>query len=120
MNASTPRSVLHEIPHEPESIDSIGEAGGGFGFLLLVSPTSGRMRHLPPEGFEGGVEWVAAGQAVALVEQGSVSVEVRSPVDARVAGILVRDGEPVAPGQPLVWLDEAPRPSAVVERTDRR
>ena len=46
---------------------------------------------------------------VAVIEQGSRSVEVRSPIDARVAGVLVRDGEPVLPGQPIVWLDEAPR-----------
>jgi biotin carboxyl carrier protein len=30
---------------------------------------------------------------------------VKSPFDAIVAGILVRDGEPVQPGQPLVWLE---------------
>jgi biotin carboxyl carrier protein len=70
------------------------------------------MRHLPPVRFEDGVEWVAAGQAVAIIEQGNSSVEVRAPIDARVAGILVRDGEPVMPGQPLVWLDEAPRPAS--------
>lgn len=48
---------------------------------------------------------MSAGQAVAVVEQGSVSIEVISPFEARVAGVLVRDGEPVHPGQPLVWLE---------------
>jgi biotin carboxyl carrier protein len=41
------------------------------------------------------------------VEQGSAAIEVKSPIEAMVAGMLVRDGEPVQPGQPLVWLDEA-------------
>jgi biotin carboxyl carrier protein len=100
---STARSTAHEV-----SPDSMGEPGG-FGFRLLVSPVAGRLRHLPPNSFEDGEEWVSAGQAVAVVEQGSTAVQVRSPIEARVAGVLVRDGEPVAAGQPLVWLDEAPR-----------
>jgi acetyl/propionyl-CoA carboxylase alpha subunit len=96
------RLTLHEsIP------DGLGESAT-YGFRLLVAPAAGRLRHLPPARFRHGREWVSAGQTVALVEQGSVTVEVRSPVDARVAGILVRDGEPVAAGQPLVWLDDSP------------
>lgn len=97
------RVLLHEVSAEP-----VGEVGG-LGFRLLVSPAAGRVRHLPPIRFHGGDEWVSPGQPVALVEQGSVAVEVRSPIEARVAGILVRDGEPVAPGQPLVWLDDSAR-----------
>jgi biotin carboxyl carrier protein len=89
----------HEV-----SPESMGE-GGSFGFQLVVAPTAGRLRHLPPVRFVGGEEWVSPGQPVALIEQGSASVPVLSPVEARVAGILVRDGEPVMPGQPLVWLD---------------
>jgi biotin carboxyl carrier protein len=103
MMPSRTRPVLHEV--HP---DSMGEAGGGFGFRLLVSPAAGRVRHLPPVRFDGGVELVSRDQVVAVIEQGSTSVEVRAPVEARVAGILVRDGEPVAPGQPLVWLDVVP------------
>jgi biotin carboxyl carrier protein len=106
MAQRNPRPVLHEV-----APDSMGESGG-FAFRLVVSPSAGRMRHLPPVDFVDGMEWVSAGQAVAVIEQGSTSVEVRSPIDARVAGILVRDGEPVAPGQPLVWLDPAPRRAA--------
>jgi biotin carboxyl carrier protein len=100
---SNPRPIPHEV-----APDSMGEPGG-FGFRLLVSPAAGRIRHLPPSRFHDGHEWVASGQPVVLVEQGSVAIEVKSPMDARVAGILVRDGEPVQPGQPLVWLDEGPR-----------
>ena len=98
---------LTPVPAAEVQPDSMGESVG-LGVRLLVSPASGRLRHLPPAQFREGAEWVEAGQAVALVEQGSVAVEVTSPIDGRVAGILVRDGEPVLRGQPLVWLDEAP------------
>ena len=102
-------------PLADASSQGVGESGG-LAFRLVVSPAAGRMRHLPPVRFEDGVEYVTAGQPVAVIEQGSSSVEVRSPVDARVSGILVRDGEPVMPGQPLVWLDEVPRRSSGGER----
>lgn len=101
------QSGARSLPHEV-SPESMGEPGG-FGFRLVVSPVAGRMRHLPPARFEDGEEWVSPGQPVAVVEQGSVVIEVRSPVEARVAGVLVRNGEPVAAGQPLVWLDDSPR-----------
>ena len=101
-----------------------GQAHGesvGLAVRLLVSPGAGRLRHLPPVEFHDGAEWVSAGQAVALVEQGRATIEVVSPIDARVAGILVRDGEPVAQGQPLVWLEEAPRRTIAADRPgDRR
>lgn len=103
MVQSGARPLAHEV-----SPESMGEPGG-FGFRLVVAPVAGRLRHLPPAGFEDGQEWVSAGQPVAVVEQGSVAVEVRSPVEGRVAGVLVRDGEPVAAGQPLVWLDDSHR-----------
>jgi biotin carboxyl carrier protein len=89
--------------------DSFG-GSGGFAFRLVVAPAPGRLRHLPPSAFHDGHEWVDRGQVLAFVEQGSTAVEVRSPVEGRLAGVLVRDGEPVLRGQPLVWLDEG-RPS---------
>lgn len=76
-----------------------------FAFRLVVAPAAGRLRLLPPAAFHDGAEWVHERQALAIVESGPVSVEVRAPHEARVAGVLVRDGEPVAQGQPLVWLD---------------
>jgi biotin carboxyl carrier protein len=93
---------IQPVPNE--SSEPLGESAGGFGFRLIVSPVAGRLRHLPPARFVEGEEWVGAGQPVALVEQGTTTIEVRSPIDGRVAGVLVRDGEPVHPGQPLVWL----------------
>ena len=63
----------------------------------------------PAAEFQGGDEWVAAGQSIAEVSNGPVVLTVTAPHDARVAGVMVRDGEPVAQGQPLVWLDETAR-----------
>jgi len=97
--------------HEPAP-ESMGESGA-FSFRLLVSPVTGRVRHLPPATFRVGHEWVSAGQAVAIVEHGSEEVEVRSPIEARVGRMLVTDGEPVVQGQPLVWLEQDPGPSRV-------
>jgi biotin carboxyl carrier protein len=94
-------------PREELVAEHFGEPGG-FGFRLVVAPAAGRIRHLPPARFQDGHEWVVAGQPIAVVEHGSVSVGVESPVEARVAGVLVRDGEPVLRGQPVVWLDESP------------
>ena len=101
MQASSPLFASENQSHP------VGESIG-LGVRLVVSPSAGRLRHLPPARFEAGKEWVSRGQAVALVENGSVSIEVRSPIEGKVAGVLVRDGEPVAQGQPLVWLDDSP------------
>jgi biotin carboxyl carrier protein len=97
------RSLGKDVPNEP-----VGESAG-LGVRLVVAPSAGRLRHLTPVRFHDGHEWVNAGQPLAVIEQGSTEVEVVAPIEARVAGVLVRDGEPVVPGQPLVWLDEAPR-----------
>jgi biotin carboxyl carrier protein len=104
-----PPVVVPEAPQEP-----VGESVG-LGVRLVVAPAAGRLRHLPPAEFRDGHEWVSAGQPLALVEQGGVGLEVRSPVEGRVVGVLVRDGEPVHKGQPLVWVDEA-RPRAGAPR----
>jgi len=113
------RKAAAEAQDQQEQAQTQGESVG-LAVRLLVSPGAGRLRHLPPVEFHDGAEWVSAGQCVALVEQGRVSVEVLSPIDARVAGILVRDGEPVAHGQPLVWLEEAPRRTNSAERPGDR
>jgi biotin carboxyl carrier protein len=81
----------------------------GLPMRLVVSPIAGRLRLLPPAQFHAGHEWVTRGQALAEVSNGPAVHEVRAPHDARVAGIMVGDGEPVAQGQPLVWLDETSR-----------
>jgi biotin carboxyl carrier protein len=102
--ANAAKRLRPHVVHEA----SVGESLG-LPVRLVVSPSGGRLRLLPPSRFHEGEEWVSAGQVIAIVEKGPVMHEVRAPSDARVAGVLVRDGEPVAPGQPLVWLDETVR-----------
>jgi biotin carboxyl carrier protein len=96
-----------EHPHH-EQTGSLGESVG-LGMRLVVSPAAGRLRLLPAARFHDGQEWVSAGQPIAEVENGPVMSPVVAPHEAKVSGILVRDGEPVLRGQPLVWLDETAR-----------
>jgi len=100
---------MRRMRHREVSPGSMGESLG-LPMRMVVAPAGGRLRLRPPARFLDGQEWVSAGQTVAVVENGPVVHEVRAPHEARVAGVLVRDGEPVAPGQPLVWLDESARP----------
>jgi len=81
----------------------------GLPMRLVVSPAPGRLRLLPAAEFHDGHEWVSAGQAVAEVTNGPEVHPIVAPHDARVAGVMVREGEPVAQGQPLLWLDETAR-----------
>ena len=81
----------------------------GLPMRLVVSPIAGRLRLLPPAQFHAGHEWVTRGQALAEVSNGPAVHQVLAPHDARVEGIMVGDGEPVAQGQPVVWLDETSR-----------
>ena len=90
--------------HEPSG-DAMGESKG-LPVRLLVSPVAGRLVLLPPTRFHQGEEWVSAGQSVARVERGTAVFEIKAPSEARVAGVLARDGEPVTAGQSVVWLDE--------------
>jgi biotin carboxyl carrier protein len=109
--------VEEEGGHADGHQASVGESVG-LPMRLVVSPGAGRLRLLPAARFQGGDEWVDAGQAIAEVTNGPVVHTVTAPHDARVAGVMVRDGEPVAQGQPLVWLDEtARRPKAEEEGT---
>ncbi len=108
---TTPSPALRVVPAPAVQDPAPGPIGerGSYGFRLVVAPIAGRMRHLPPERFDGGEEWVSPGQPVALIDNGKNVVPVQSPIEGRLAGVLVRDGEPVLRGQPLVWLDQAPR-----------
>jgi biotin carboxyl carrier protein len=94
-------------------------ASSPLGFRLVVAPASGRVGYLPPAQFHDGDEWVTAGQVVAVIEQGANSVEVKAPVDGRLGGLLVRDGTPVVPGQPLLFLDGLSRQPGAQGRTAR-
>jgi biotin carboxyl carrier protein len=114
---AAPEAIVRSVPEvtvevEGEHTDghqaSVGESVG-LPMRLVISPAAGRLRLLPAAEFQDGDEWVTAGQAIAEVSNGPVVHTVAAPHDARVAGVMVRDGEPVAQGQPLVWLDETAR-----------
>lgn len=89
-----------------------GEAGG-LPIVLLVSPCPGKLRILPPKAFEGGREWVEAGQPVARIEDahGETAGEVVATKRGLLGGIMGRDGEPVRAGQPVAWIEAVTEPS---------
>lgn len=110
-----PATHVHDIPSE-----SLGESIGLGGVRMVVSPATGRLRHLPPVHLIEGVEWVTTGQPIAVVEQGGKSTEIKSPIEGRVTGFMVRDGEPVMTGQPVVWLEMSARPESGTGRRAKR
>ena len=77
----------------------------GLPITLLVSPAAGKLRVLPPKVFQGGTEWVEAGQPVARVVHGADEDVILAPVRGRLGGVLGRDGEPVKAGQPVAWME---------------
>jgi biotin carboxyl carrier protein len=103
-----PEVIVVQEEHADGHQSSVGESVG-LPMRLVISPAAGRLRLLPASEFQDGDEWVTAGQAIAEVSNGPVVHTVTAPHDARVAGVMVREGEPVAQGQPLVWLDETVR-----------
>jgi biotin carboxyl carrier protein len=105
---SVPEVIVVQEEHADGHQSSVGESVG-LPMRLVISPAAGRLRLLPASEFQDGDEWVTAGQAIAEVSNGPVVHTVTAPHDARVAGVMVREGEPVAQGQPLVWLDETAR-----------
>jgi biotin carboxyl carrier protein len=74
---------------------------------ILVSPSAGRLRILPPETFQRGVEWLEEGQAVLRIERGPDADLIRSPARGRLGGVLGRDGELVKAGQAVAWMEPA-------------
>lgn len=79
---------------------------------VIVAPAAGRLKILPPRRFHRGREWVDAGQEVLVIERGTASDSVRSPVRGAFGGVLGREGEPVAAGQPVAWVEAAPEGEA--------
>ena len=71
---------------------------------VIVAPTSGRFRPLPPETFTSEGEWVEVGQAVGEVLNGSDVTIVRSAFSGWMMGMLALPGQPVKTGEALFWL----------------
>ncbi|MBI4260994.1 MAG: hypothetical protein HY658_10550 [Actinobacteria bacterium] len=80
---------------------------GALPITVVVAPTAGRLRILPPRRFYRGREWVEAGQPIVRIERGSQADTVVSPVGGRFGGVIGREGEPVAAGQPVAWVEPA-------------
>ena len=72
---------------------------------LVVTPTAGRVRFLPPRRFADGREMVDAGQPLARLEQGHRQTVIRTPVKGAVSSVLAIEGEPVVPNQPLFAIE---------------
>lgn len=79
---------------------------------LVVAPTEGKLRVLPPRRFRDGREWVREGEPVLEIEQNGEVRVILAPMEGHVGGVLGRDGEPVRTGQPVAWIE-------AVEETER-
>jgi biotin carboxyl carrier protein len=111
----------HPTSELEQALDgSLGESVWLGGVRMVVSPAAGRLRHLPPVHLHEGVEWVTAGQPFAVVEKAGKVTEIRSTVEGKVTGFMVRDGEPVAVGQPVVWLEIGKRPEVGPTQPEKR
>jgi biotin carboxyl carrier protein len=71
---------------------------------LIVAPTGGVFRSLPPEVVTAEGEIVEAGQSIGVVEQPVAEVAVVSPHSGFLMGLLVLPGERVRESQPVAWL----------------
>lgn len=77
------------------------------GLRVVVAPVAGRVRLLPPQDFSDGRELLGLGQALAVIDGGGDRTTVTAPVSGLLDGLLVHEGEPVQPGQPLLVVRTA-------------
>jgi len=71
---------------------------------IVVSPAHGRVHLAKPESFTTEGEFVRAGAILARLQSDGRDVNVCAPSDAWVVDYLVRDGQRVHPGVPIVHL----------------
>ena len=71
---------------------------------VVVAPSAGIFRPLPPGTVTAEGEIVMSGQAIGVIESGGVSTEVHSRFTGFLMGMLAHAGERVHPGQPVAWL----------------
>lgn len=76
-----------------------------FHLRLVVSPSPGRLRFLPPERFIDGFEWVERGQALARIEHGGEAFPLLAPVAGRVTAVLAVEGEPMSTGHLVMAIE---------------
>ncbi len=71
---------------------------------VVVSPSPGKFRPLPPEVFTSEGEWVEAGGVLAEVDLNGTIIPVCSPHRGWVMGMLAVPGQPVRSGEALFWI----------------
>ena len=71
---------------------------------IVVSTAHGRVRLTEPAAFTTEGEFVRVGSVIARVESDGRDVDVCAPCDAWVVDFLVREGQRVKPGVPIVHL----------------
>jgi biotin carboxyl carrier protein len=74
---------------------------------VIVAPSVGVFRPLPPETRATEGDIVTSGQAIGVLETGGRSTPVRSPFTGFLMGMLAKPGERVREGQPVAWLRAA-------------
>jgi biotin carboxyl carrier protein len=68
---------------------------------MIVAPTVGVFRPRPNAADGCRVD---RGETIGCIEGPGTSVEVRSPFDGDLVGVLARPGERLREGQPIAWL----------------
>lgn len=71
---------------------------------VVVSPSPGRFRPLPPEMFTTEGEWVDEGGVLAQIDLNGTMIPVVSPHRGWVMGMLAVPGQPVVSGEALFWV----------------
>jgi biotin carboxyl carrier protein len=81
-------------------------------YRVIVAPGSGvfRSAHVGAGGVRSG-EHIAVASTVGMVTNRNQSVNVTSPFDGALVGMLARDGERVREGSPIAWLECSDVPS---------
>ena len=92
-----------------------GESGR-LPIVLIIAPSSGKLRILPPKTFHDGREWLEKGQPVAEIEHSGdqPADQALAPFRGFMGGLMGRDGEPIRQGQPLAWMESVTEAATVV------
>jgi biotin carboxyl carrier protein len=73
---------------------------------MIVAPTVGVFRTLPPETVTAEGELVEEGQTIGMLDGPRTRTPVLSPFRGFLMGMLASEGERLRPGQPVAWLRE--------------
>lgn len=87
---------LDEIGGVPEAV--------AINARVVVAPSAGRFRPLPPETFTTEGEWVEPGGVLGQIDLNGVLHPVMSPHRGWVMGMLAMPGQPVVQGEGLFWI----------------